>query len=228
MAAGGESGRLTGGSAERLTEGTAGGQTGGTAPWADQPVAWPCRRVKTTEGILMDFVVDQVDTPGGATMVRNYLRHPDAVGIIALDDQGRVAVERQYRHPVRKRLVEAPAGLCDHEAEAPLAAAQRELAEELGLAAATWAVLVDVYGSPGSSTQATRIFLARDLSPAERPEGFVLADEEADMDLDWADLDDLVAAVLAGQVMNPTMVCGVMALKTTLTTGGLERLRPAA
>ncbi len=195
--------------------------------WADQVVEWPNRLIGVSPGILMDFVVDEVDVPGGGTMKRNYLRHPNAVGIIAYDDQGRVAVEQQYRHPVRRRLVEAPAGLCDHENEDPLTAAQRELAEELGLSAATWSVLVDVYGSPGSSTQATRVFLARDLSQVDRPEGFELADEEADMTLGWADLDDLVTAIMAGRVMNPTMVCGVMTLKTALVTGQVDALRRA-
>ena len=193
--------------------------------WADEPVEWPYKRTATTTGILMDFVVDEVATPSGGTMTRNYLEHHDAVGIIAMDDAGRIAVERQYRHPVRRKLVEAPAGLCDQVGEARLEAAKRELAEELGLAAEKWYVLLDIYATPGSSTQATRVFLACGLSEAPRPDGFHLADEEADMAIGWADLDDLVEAVYAGRVMNPTIVTGVMALKTALLTGGVDRLR---
>jgi ADP-ribose pyrophosphatase len=173
----------------------------------------------------MDFAVDKVSTPTGETMVRNYLQHPNSVGIIAMDDQGRIAVEHQYRHPVRAKLVEAPAGLCDIEGEAFLDTAKRELAEELGLAAETWQVLVDVYATPGCSTQTTRIFLARDLTEVPRPEGFLLEGEEADMELSWADLDDLVDAIFAGQVKNPTIIVGVLALKTALVTGSLDELR---
>ena len=187
----------------------------------DTPAEWPHTRIATTRGVVMDFVVDQVSAPDGSQVVRNYLEHPDAVGIIALDASGRVAVERQYRHPVRRRLVEAPAGLCDVTGEDPLEAAQRELAEELGLAASRWSVLVDVFASPGSSTQRTRIFLARDLEAIARPEGFRLEAEEAEMDTGWVPVGDLVEAIYAGEVMNPTLVAGVLALQLALVTGRL-------
>ena len=82
-------------------------------------------------------------------MEREYLQHPGAVGIIALDDADRVALVRQYRHAVRHRLIEPPAGLLDVDGEDPLLAAQRELAEEVGLAAETWHVLVDLFTTPG-------------------------------------------------------------------------------
>ena len=194
----------------------------------DQPEAWPTTCVSETPGILMTFVVDQVTTPGGGQMTRNYLRHPNAVGVIALNDQGQVAIERQYRHPVRAKLVEAPAGLCDHPGEDWAEAAKRELAEELGLAASQWSILVDIFATPGSSTQATRIFLARGLTPVERPAGFSLEDEEADMALGWAGVDDLVEAILGGRIMNPTIIAGVLALKAALLGAGLGQLRAVA
>lgn len=193
----------------------------------DQPIEWPARRLATTSGRLMDFVVDQVDTPQGTTMVRNYLEHPAAVGIIALDDQDRVVVEAQYRQPVRSKLIEAPAGLRDQPGESALATAQRELAEEVGLAARDWRILIDIFSSPGSSSQATRVFLARGLTPVPRPAGFELEGEEADMGVGWARLDDLVAAVFAGRLMNPTIVTGTLALVAARSGGYLEALRPA-
>jgi len=192
----------------------------------DDVVGWPCERKATSPGILMDFVVDEVTTPDGATMVRNYLEHPNSVGIIAVDEQGRVAIEKQYRHPVRRKLVEAPAGLCDVEGEDPLQAAKRELAEELGLAASSWSVLVDTFATPGCSTQKVRIFLARGLSQVTRPEGFHLEGEEADMEIGWAPLDEIVDAIFAGRLMNPTIVTGVLALQTAILSGRLDTLRP--
>jgi len=192
----------------------------------DRAVDWPSRRRRTTHGILMDFVVDEVTTPQGTTMVRNYLEHPMAVGVIALDEQDRVAIEVQYRHPVRAKLVEAPAGLRDQPGETALATAQRELAEEVGLAASDWRILIDIYSSPGSSSQSTRLFLARGLTAVARPAGFELEAEEADMAVGWAKLDDLVAAVFAGRLMNPTIVSGTMALWTARQGGYLDALRP--
>jgi len=191
----------------------------------DTEAQWPYTRLETTPGVLMEFVVDEVCAPDGTRMVRNYLHHPNAVGIIAMDDQGRIGVENQYRHPVRRKLVEAPAGLCDIDDEALVDTARRELAEELGLAATTWSVLVDIYATPGSSSQKTRIFLARGLSPVPRPEGFRLEGEEADMEIGWVHIDELAQAIFAGEIMNPTMVVGVLACKTAMLTSGLDSLR---
>ena len=193
----------------------------------DEAVTWPYVRTSTTHGVLMDFVVDEVSTPDGGTMVRNYLEHPNSVGIIALDDRGRVAIEKQYRHPVRHRLLEAPAGLCDIAGESPIDTAKRELAEELGLAASQWSILAETYATPGCSTQHVHLFLARGLTPVERPDGFVLEGEEADMELGWASVDDLVNAVFAGRIANPTIVTGILALKTAQETGRLDSLRSA-
>ncbi len=85
-------------------------------------------------------------------------------------------------------------------------AAQRELAEEVGLAADTWHVLVDLFTTPGIIAESLRVYLARDLRPAEAPDGFVKEGEEAEMELSWAPLAELVEAVLAGDLHNPTLV----------------------
>ena len=71
-----------------------------------------------------------------------------------------------------------------------------------------------------------RIFLARDLSPAQRPDGFVLEGEEAHMTWDWVPRADLVDAVLAGQCQSPTLVAGVLALEVARAAGRLDGLRP--
>lgn len=195
---------------------------------ADTPLAWPVdSSTVLADGGVGRFVQDRVRTPDGEVMTREYVRHPGAVGVIALDDHERVALVRQDRHPVRHRLVEPPAGLLDVEGEDYLVAAQRELAEEVGLAATTWHVLVDVFTTPGMIGETLRIYLARGLSPAAAPDGYLKAGEEAHMDIVWATLDDLVAAVLDGRVHNPTLVSGALAAWAARDRDSYAGLRPA-
>ena len=194
----------------------------------DTPMSWTVDSSETlASGQIADFVEDQIRTPDGKVITREYLQHPGAVGVIALDDHERVALVRQYRHPVRHRLIEPPAGLLDVHGEDYLLAIQRELAEEVGLGAGTWHVLVDLFTTPGILAEALRIYLARDLNAAEAPEGFLAEGEEAHMDVVWAPLEDLVEAVLDGRVHNPTLVAGVLAAWTARQRDGYASLRPA-
>ena len=195
---------------------------------ADVPLAWPV--VSSTvlaRGKITRYVQDQVRTPDGQLIEREYLKHPGAVGVIALDDHDRVALVRQYRHPVRHRLIEPPAGLLDVGGEDYLQAVERELAEEVGLAARRWAVLVDLFTTPGILGESLRIYLARDLVAVDGPDDFTREGEEAHMDTVWATLDDLVEAVLDGRLHNPTMVSGVLAAWTARQRDGFMSLRPA-
>ena len=87
--------------------------------------------------------------PGGGLADREIVEHFGAVAVVALDKENRLIMVEQYRHSVRQRLLELPAGLLDIAGEDELEAAQRELAEEAGLAAQDWGVLVDLVTSPG-------------------------------------------------------------------------------
>lgn len=194
----------------------------------DIPMTWPVVGHEVLgHGAVSDFVNDVVATPDGATMRRQYLLHPGAVGVIAWDDADRIAVVRQYRHPVGYQLVEPPAGLLDADGETWLTAAQRELAEEV-LRADCWQVLVDLFTTPGANQESLRIYLATGLSPAPVPADFAAEHEEADMEVCWAARADVVDAVLAGRLQNPTMVSGVLALEVVRLSGRLEQLRDAA
>ncbi len=197
------------------------------AELCDVPMAWPVSsRHLVGEGAVFDLVRDQVVDPTGAELRREWIRHPGAVGIIALDDADRVVLVRQYRHPAGLRLVEPPAGLLDVDGEDHVAAARRELAEEVGLRADDWRVLVDMFTSPGASQESIRIYLARDLHPEPRPDGFVADGEEAQMDIVRAGFGDVVEAILDGRLQNPVLVAGVMAAAAA-RPGGWDRLRPA-
>ena len=169
-------------------------------------------RVTASERIFDGHVIgvrrDTVELPDGSTVRREIVDHPGAVGVVALDEQGRVALLEQYRHPVRQRLWELPAGLLDVAGEPARDAAARELVEEAGLQAADWSVLVDTLSSPGMTDEAVRVFLARELTSVERPPGRA---EEADLVLAWVPLADAVRRVMAGEIRNAMAVVGVLA-----------------
>ncbi|MGP4033072.1 NUDIX domain-containing protein [Pseudarthrobacter sp. 1C304] len=164
------------------------------------------------EGRIWDVVSDsfQLNDDGDA-LVRDYIDHPGAVAVLPMNDRGEVLLIKQYRHPVGMDLWEIPAGLLDVEGEDFVAGAARELAEEADLIAGTWNVLADFFNSPGSSSEAIRIYLARDLSDVPGHELHVRTDEEAEIELHWIPLDDAVAAVLEGRLHNPSAVVGVLA-----------------
>ncbi|MFF3887531.1 NUDIX domain-containing protein [Streptomyces sp. NPDC001914] len=193
----------------------------------DTPEEWEVRATETPfKGNKTSVRTDDVVMPDGSVVRRDYQVHPGSVAVLALDEQDRVLVLRQYRHPVRHKLWEIPAGLLDIPGENPLHAAQRELYEEAHVKAETWRVLTDVYTTPGGCDEAIRIFLARDLSQAQG-ERFEVEDEEADMELARVPLDDLVGGVLAGDLHNNCLVVGVLSLLAARQGAGLDALRPA-
>ncbi|CAM5346347.1 NUDIX hydrolase OS=Streptomyces alboniger OX=132473 GN=CP975_07360 PE=4 SV=1 [Streptomyces alboniger] len=193
----------------------------------DTPEEW---RIRSTEtpfvGNKTSVRTDEVVMPDGSVVHRDYQVHPGSVAVLALDDEDRVLLIKQYRHPVRQRLWEIPAGLLDVPGENPLHAAQRELYEEAHVKAEDWRVLTDVYTTPGGCDEAVRIFLARGLSEAEG-DRFAVEDEEADMEHARVPVEDLVRGVLAGDLHNNCLVVGVLSLVAARGGDGLDVLRPA-
>lgn len=156
---------------------------------------------------------------------RDIVVHPGAVAIVVLDDLDRIFLIRQYRQAVGAYLFETPAGLLDESDEVPFAAAQRELLEESGLVATTWHVLVDFLNSPGGSSEAIRIYLARDIAMAPGGRPHTGEAEEVELPGVWIDLKNAADLVLAGELSNPTTVVGVLAAMTARETGW-STLRP--
>jgi ADP-ribose pyrophosphatase len=180
-------------------------------------------------GLKWDVVSEQVVLDGGEARAREFVRHPGAVSVLAVDGgpgAERVLLIRQYRHPVRMDLWELPAGLLDEPGEDPAAAAARELAEEADLEAAEYRVLVDYLASPGGSDEAHRVYLARGLRPVPPGRRHVRTEEEAGIVLMWVPLDEAVGAVLAGRVHNAGAVAGLLAAACARARGWAT-LRPA-
>lgn len=178
------------------------------------------------DGAIWDVRRDAVDLGAAGVVHREYVDHPGAVAVICLDEDDRVLLLRQYRHPVGHELWEPPAGLLDVAGEDPLEAARRELAEEADLRAERWDVLVDYFSSPGGSSEALRVYLARSLTPVPEPDRHVRDAEESEIVLRWVPLDEAVAGVLRGDLRNPSTAVGVLAAAAA-RAGGWSTLRAA-
>ena len=177
-------------------------------------------------GMVWDVVRERVDLGGDAGEVtREFVDHPGAVAIVALDEQDRLVLVQQYRHPVRAFLWEVPAGLLDVDGEDPWRAAARELHEEADLVAQQWHVLVDYFTSPGGMNEALRVYLARGLSQVPDAHRHEREGEELGMPVRWVGLDDALAAVLAGRVHNTSAVVGILAAHAARAQGWAT-LRP--
>jgi ADP-ribose pyrophosphatase len=159
-------------------------------------------------GKIFALRTDHVRMPGGKIVTREVVEHFGAVGIVAMDDDGRIPMVYQYRHAIGRRLWELPAGLLDVNGEAPHLTAARELREEAGLAAQTWRVLVDLDSTPGFSDESVRVYLATGLTDVGRPEAH---DEEADMRVQWYPIAEAVQRVFSGEIVNSLAVGGILA-----------------
>jgi ADP-ribose pyrophosphatase len=175
-------------------------------------------------GRVISLRRDTVAMPGGAESVRDVVHHPGAVAVVALHDDDDVVLLRQYRHPLGAHLWELPAGLRDADGEPPLETAKRELAEEAQLAARRWSLLTTTYSSPGFCDEAVLVYLAEGLSDVERPDGFLVEHEEADMTLDRVPLADAVQRVFDGDIRNAIAVVGLLAAAQVRSAH--PRLRP--
>ena len=159
-------------------------------------------------GEIFALRADRVRMPSGKIVSREVVEHFGAVAIVAMDENGRIPMVYQYRHPVGRRLWELPAGLLDVDGEAPHLSAARELREEVGLQAETWQLLVDLDCAPGFSDESVRVYLATGLTDVDRPEAH---DEEAEMTVEWYPIAEVVRRIFSGEIVNSLAVAGVLA-----------------
>lgn len=190
----------------------------------DTPASRPTTASETVHSTpIFDVVEDQVVLQeGGESVTRAYLRHPGAVAIVAVDEQDRVLLLRQYRHPVGAQLWEIPAGLLDLAGEPLLETAKRELYEEADLQAERWSQLIDHLPSPGSTDETVRIYLAEGLTEVPEDARHPREHEEAEIITRWVPTTELVEAVLSGAVRNANTVIGALALQALRHRCGTE------
>ena len=124
------------------------------------------RRINRYEGIIVNLEVDKVQLANGRETMREVVEHPGGVCVLPVDGEGNTYCGRQFRYPMQKHLLEAPAGKLE-KGEDPLECAARELGEETGFEAGRLIPLGAYYTSPGYSTELLYLYLALDLRRGE-------------------------------------------------------------
>jgi len=156
-------------------------------------------------------VTDRVTMPDGKVVNRDVVAKKSAVGVVALFDDGRVVLIRQYRHAVRQYLWELPAGLIDVEGEERPDVARRELMEETDLRAAHVEHLIDLHLSPGFTDEMTSLYLATGLTEVPDGDRHVREAEEADMQVRVLPLAEAIDMIMKGEITNAASVAGLLA-----------------
>lgn len=188
--------------------------------FGDAKHEWPTRLSSAKHSSpYLDVQVDTIVDPSGEEHDRTVVRPNGAVGVVAIDDDDRILLVEQYRHPVRRRLVEIPAGTLDVPGEPPQLAAARELSEEADVCAAQWSRLLCLFATPGYSTETWEVFGATGLSATPLSDRTVRVAEEADMLQLWVPFADAVDAVIAGSIGDSMTVAGILAMDTLRRAG---------
>lgn len=152
-------------------------------------------RRQVYRGRVVDLGVEEVRLPNGVTTELEIVRHPGAAGVVAVDEQRRVVLIHQFRHAGGGFLWEIPAGVL-HPGEEPVACAQRELAEEVGLAAGHLELLAAMLPTPGYSDERIHLFLGRELTSVPMARG----DDEVIQSVERIDLPQAIAMVRRGEI----------------------------
>ena len=156
------------------------------------------------EGRFLRFATRTFALPDGGSVQLDWVAHPGAAAVVAIDGEGRLCLLRQFRPGMGAWMWEIPAGKRDGD-EAPEATARRELAEETGLTARLWDALGPIWPSPAFCDEVIHLFCARELIPGEpRPD----ADEH--LEVHWRTSSELAAMIRAGEILDSKTLAALM------------------
>jgi len=163
------------------------------------------------DGDLLHVYKDNIILPNGNRSTREYLRHVGAVAVVAVDEEGRIPIEHQFRYPFDRELLEIPAGKLDYKGEDPLEAAARELREETGIIASEMEYIGDFYPSCAYTDEAIHLFWARGLSSGERE-----LDEDESINVEMMKISDVVDMILRGEIQDGKTQAAVLKVWTLM------------
>ena len=158
-------------------------------------------------GVFLDVRCDTVRLPDGGTALREYIVHPGAVMVVPMLDDGRLVVERQYRHPLARVMLEFPAGKLDP-GEPALTCAVRELAEETGYRAREWARAGILHNAIAYSSEGIEVWFARGLEA-----GQAVLDHGEFLEVSTATLDELLELAQRGELTDAKTLIGLLWLQ---------------
>ena len=192
--------------------------TGQVPATASGPTGSGFRRLEESElyrGALVTVARGRFQAPDGSTFEREVVHHPGAVAVVPVlrPESGEVLLVRQYRAPLDRELLEIPAGKRDVAAESPVATARRELIEEVGCRAGRLELLAEFYNSPGFCDEHSFVYLALDLSPADKDAQGV---EEQHMTVEHIELDDVPALIRRGAIIDAKTIIGLTLARNAL------------
>lgn len=156
-------------------------------------------------GAIIDVDHWQVKLPDGRMALREIVLHKGAAAVVPVDEQGRVAMVRQFRTPLNRITLEIPAGKLDYVGEDPFFCAQRELREETGLNAQKWRKLVALRTTPGFCNETIHMYMAQELSQGDND-----LDDDEFINVEWMPIEQLVDMVLAGEIEDSKTITAIM------------------
>jgi ADP-ribose pyrophosphatase len=193
-------------------------------PFSDDPLEEQVVDTRLVHhGRYLDVRIDTIQRADGSTGTRDVVKHPGAVAVLALDTDDRLLLVRQWRLPAARAMLEIPAGTLDvHEGvtEDPAVAVRRELEEETGSRASSWRRLASFWTAPGFATELMHLYLATGLESVHGDDRLA-PDEDERLELSRLTIDEALAMLDAGEIVDAKSMLGILWLERLRRTGEL-------
>lgn len=158
------------------------------------------------QGHILDLSVRTIRLPNGETATREVVTHRPAAGVIAINDERKMLLVKQWREPIKQITLEIPAGLIDSTDASPLDAMKRELNEEGGYKAEYWEKISEFYSTPGFCNEKMYLFYCDTLTKLENKRSL---DEDEFLTADWYSLTELKNLLAEGKIVDAKTIYAI-------------------